>query len=157
MSILKSIGIRSTPKCVHYAIITSSAASNTISEVDKIILPKALEFPEQLQTVRGLFADIIDEHCVSRACIRITETIAQSFSIERVAIEGVLQELVASSHITRYKPIQISHIAYLSGVPRGSINDFFDKKMRLDFLDIGSEYIREEREAILSAYCALKL
>lgn len=157
MSTIKAIGIRSTPKCVYYAIITSSPNGSEISEVDKINLPKALDFPEQLQTIRGLFADIIEEHNVSNACIRITETTAQSLSIDRISIEGVLQELISSSRIQKHKPIQISQIASLSGVPRDCIKPFIDKEGTLDFLDIGNDYNKEEREAILSAHCALNL
>lgn len=153
----KSIGIRVTPDCVYFAIIEDNDTHNTLIIVDKIKVAKTLEFPEQLKILRTSLLDIINKHNVEYACIRITEQTALKLSIPRIAIEGVVQELIASSEIKKYKTLQLKSITSLLELKSGEAKNYIDGKAEFELIEGFSKYNKELKEAILTSLCGFKL
>ena len=154
---MTSLGIRVTPGAVYYAIIKTEDNIVVLSICDKVNVPKALTVPEQLKFLRDTFLDIIYENDVKNACIRVIETNAQSFDYHRVQIEGVLQEMIASSTIERYYLGRIASMSNKLGIESRA----FTPLLSADVCDFFSEWNdiknKEKREAMLASYSALNL
>lgn len=153
----KSIGIRVTPSVIYYSVISELEDSIEITILDKINNPKALIIPEQLKFLRNTLCDIINEFRVKKACIRIAESTAQSTNVNRVYIEGVIQELFASSTIERYYVGQISNISSNLGIDRSEFKPFAEGKNNFLEIQDWKKYTLEERESIMAAVSALNL
>ena len=84
-----TIGIRAAPKTVTFAIYDSDI--RRIINLEEIRIPAAFTVPDGLKYLRSNLLDVLREFEVERAGIRLTEAVA-STNIERVQIEGVIQE-----------------------------------------------------------------
>lgn len=153
----KSIGIRVTPDCVYYSIATIDESIATLISADKIKVAKSLEFPEQLKIIRTTLLDIINENDISFACIRITEQISRTLSIPRISIEGVIQELLASSNIIKYKAVQIKNMTALLNMKSGEIKSYIDGTSEFARIENFSKLSKELRESTISALSAFYL
>lgn len=92
-----TMGLRAAPKCVTFAIFDSEAQA--VLNVEDIQMPAAFEWPVALKYVRSSVLDALREYQVGRAGVRTSEPMAQSLSVERIQIEGVIQEAFASSSL----------------------------------------------------------
>ncbi len=151
-----SIGIRVKPDAIIYSIIQESTDCNNILIIDKLNVPKVLEVPEQLKFIRNTFLDIIFENHVNRACIRVTENIAMKPSLERINIEAVIQELIASSSIEKYFIGKIANISSHLGFSRENFKLYLDKGV-YSGIESWSNYNKEQKESLLAALSALNL
>jgi hypothetical protein len=152
-----SIGIRANPSEIIYSIIQGDENNLHIVLIDKIVNPKSLNVPEQLKFLRNTLRDIIVENKVENACIRITESNARSVSIPRIYIEGVIQELIASSTITKYYVGQISSISAKLNIDRADFKPFVEGKNVYMNIDIWGDLSKEERESVMASISALNL
>lgn len=150
-----SIGIRVTPSKIYYAIVETDGEELEIKIIDIINNPKALETPEQLKFLRNTLCDIINEFKIVKACIRISESVAQSTSISRIYIEGVIQELFASSTIENYFVGQIANISSNLGIDRSSFKPFAEGKENFLEIENWKKIPLEHRESIMAAVSAL--
>lgn len=150
---MKTIGIRAAPKAVTFAIYDTDA--ETILNVEVIKIPAAFPVPSALKYVRSNLLDVLREYGVERAGVRVTEPNAQSQSIERIQIEGVIQEAFASSELQSYYVGQISSISKRLGINRVEFKPLVNGEA-----DPGVEnwdtMSKEAREAILCAIGASK-
>lgn len=153
----KSIGIRVTPSTLYFSIVSYEDEVLEIILVDKINIPKALNIPEQLKFLRNTFCDIINEFNITNACIRITESNAQSTSITRIYIEGVIQELFASSTIKNYYVGQIASISAKLDIDRAKFKPLAEGKEVLLEIENWMNYSLEQRESLMSAISALNI
>src|ERR1035437_5201155 len=99
---MNSIGIRVQPSIGHYTIISHSDESVHISDINIIKVPADCHWPAKLKYIRRTLNDIIDEYSISEAGIRSTEAFSQNSNNERIVIEGIIQELFASSSVEKY-------------------------------------------------------
>lgn len=143
-----TIGIRAQPAGVVFAVYDSD--QNAIVNVEEIRIPAAFDVPEGLKYVRSNLLDVLREYKVEQAGVRVTEPSARSSSVERVQIEGVVQEAFASSTVRSFYVGQISSISRRLGMHR---TDF--KALLSGDKDPGVEGWRQQgnlqREAILTA------
>lgn len=154
---LKSIGIRVTPKEVYYAIVEESGDDLELLTAGSVIVPPALELPDQLSFIRTTMLDIMDEYGVRRAGIRLTEYTARRTSKERLNLEGVVQELLSSSAVEQYFAGTIATIAaWLGESDRSRVKGFFEG-MEFMEMDSWTDYSRERRESIVTAVAALQI
>lgn len=153
----KSIGIRVAPDCIYYSIIEQGENAFNLILVDKIKIAKNLDFPEQLKILRTTLLDIINEKDINRACIRVTENISRNISIPRISIEGIVQELIASSKIENYKVVKMANIASILGLKTKEVKEIVDNKLEFKMVEQFSKHKKEEKESILSAICASKI
>jgi hypothetical protein len=154
---LRAIGIRVSPKRVYYAIVTCTDELCELLTVSSLLVPPALQPPDQLRFVRTTLLDIMDEYTVARAGIRISEYTAQKISIERINIEGVVQELLSSSGVDAYFAGRIANIAALVREPdRARIKRYFDGEQFMSVTRWDS-LVSEAREAIVTGVAALGL
>jgi hypothetical protein len=152
-----SIGLRANPNQVFYCVAKEENESIEIVLLDKIIIPKSLETPEQLKFIRSTLRDIINENKVLLACIRITESNARQPNIPRIYLEGVIQELMASSTVSIYYVGQISSISAKLGIDRAEFKPYAKGEKEFMGMDIWSKINLEERESIMAAISALNL
>lgn len=153
----EAIGIRANPNAIYYCVLSEDADSINIKIIDKVLVPKALETPEQLKFIRNTFKDIFLENSITNACIRITESNAQSTNIPRIYLEGVLQELIASSIIERYFVGQISSISAKLSIDRATFKPLVNGESSFNDLEIWPELDAFKREAVLAAFAANNL
>lgn len=154
---MTSLGIRVTPREVYYAITRMKEGSAVLLVCDVVKVPTALDVPEQLKFLRDTFLDIIYENEVKNACIRVVETNAQSYDYHRLYIEGVLQEMIASSSIERYYLGRIAKMSNLLGINRIEFAPLLASDSCPFFAEWGEIKNKDKREAMLASYSALSL
>lgn len=154
---MRAIGFRVAPKTVTYAVVEGTADEAAVIVVDEVPVPSALWPPNQLHFVRTVLLDVMEEYGVERAGLRLAEGVATPVPA-RLYLEGVLQELLASSGVTWYFAGNKARIAKFLGFgsdqPRLSAMIDGDTAPAWDESRWAS-YGKEEREAILAAWAAL--
>lgn len=143
------IGVRASPTEVTYCIFDPN--NDAIINIGKINIPKSLNVPEQLKHIRLNLLDVLREYEVLEAGIRILEPTAQSISVERVQIEGVIQEAFASSNVKSYYIGQISSISARVGIDRTEFKPLVEGETNLDGFENWHDLSKTEREAALCA------
>lgn len=103
-----------------------------------------------MKYVRSNLLDILREYEIERAGIRTTEPSAKRLSLDRIQIEGVVQEAFASSSLLSYFAGPIATIASKLGVDRTSIKKMVGGDNILNIENWGS-HSEKDREAILTA------
>lgn len=147
-----TIGIRAAPKAVTFAVYDSK--KREIINVEQIKIPAAFPTPDALKYLRSNLLDVLREFRVRKAGIRACEPSAQSISIERVQIEGVIQEAFASSDLSAYYVGHISSISSRVGIPRTDFKLLVagEKQFEVENWDSMAAI---EREAVLCAVGAV--
>lgn len=149
---MRTIGLRATPNSVVFAIFDTDA--NEVLNIEEIKLPLALSRPDALKFARNNLLDVLREYDVQLAGIRITESMAQKLSIDRIQIEGVIQEAFASSNLANYYTGQISSIASRLNIPRADLKKYIDGDLDWDVENwLGLNKVK--REALLCAIGAI--
>lgn len=146
---MKTIGLRVNPNFVTYAVLDT--AKVTVVVTDRINVPKALTTPDALKYVRSTVLDVLREYEVERAGIRIAEHTQHAPSIERIQIEGVIQEALASSTVMAYFAGQIALISAKAGIARTDFKKFVSGEESFDRVENWETLSPEEREALLTA------
>lgn len=151
-----SIGFRVSPTRVTYALVRGSpGAGFTLVNASAVFIPPALETPRQLQFVRTTLLDIMDEYGVTRAGLRLAEGLAQRRNPFRLNLEGVVQELLASSSAERFVAGPIATIAALLGYrDRTAIKRLVSGEQSPAYAMQWGTLTPEEREAVLMAVAA---
>jgi hypothetical protein len=116
--------------------------------VETIRIPAAFSRPDGLKYVRSNLLDILREFEVTNAGIRATEPSSQSFNIERIELEGVIQEAFASSNLAAYYVGHISSISARLGINRTQFRPYVEGTEEYD-VENWSTLSREAREAVL--------
>lgn len=148
-----TMGLRAAPKFVTFAIF--DAGVGNIVNVEDIQIPAAFEWPVALKYVRGSVLDVLREYNVEKAGVRTSEPIAQSLSVERIQIEGVIQEAFASSGLARYFAGPIAVGSSMLRVDRGNFKPM-TKGGRNDMnVDGWADMSEMKREAVLYAMGAV--
>lgn len=148
---MRTIGIRAAPREVTFAIYDiDAAAAAAVINVEGIRVPAALSIPENLKYIRSNLLDILREYEIEKAGIRTTEPNSQQLSIERIQIEGVVQEAFASSMLRAYYAGPIATIAAKLKINRASFKEIVDGDNYFEIENWG-KMKANEREAILTA------
>ena len=147
-----TIGIRAGTKAVTFAVYDSEEGA--ILNVEDIKIPAAFSTPDGLKYLRNNILDVLREFQVEQAGVRVTEPTAKSQKIERIQIEGVVQEAFASSELKAYYVGQISSISARLNIPRDQFKPLAEGEA--DFgVENWSKMSKEQREAILCAVGAI--
>ncbi len=148
-----TMGLRAAPKYITFAIFDGRAAN--VVNVEDIHVPAAFDWPVALKYVRSSILDVLREYGVEKAGVRTTEPMAQSLSIERIQIEGVIQEAFASSGLMSYFAGPIAVGASMLRVDRANFKPMTkDGRNDLDVEGWG-DMSEVRREAVLYAIGAL--
>lgn len=147
-----TIGIRAQPKGLTFAIFDSD--EQKVMNVEEIKIPAAFTVPEGLKYLRSNLLDVLREYTVEQAGVRVTEPNAHGMNVERIQIEGVVQEAFASSTVCAYYVGQISSIAARLGIKRVEFKPIAAGE-RDPGIENWSEHSNVEREAILCAMGAV--
>lgn len=148
-----TIGIRAAPKAVTFAVYDTQ--ERRVLNIEEIKIPAAFATPEALKYVRSNLLDILREYQVEKAGIRVTEASAQGLSLERVQIEGVVQEAFASSDLGAYYVGQIASISSRIGIDRTRFKPLVAGEEAWD-VDGWDRISKEGREALLCAVGAAR-
>lgn len=147
---MHTLGIRVSPKEVVFAIYNNETKS--IINVESLKVPCALNTPEQLKYIRNSILDILREYSVCKAGIRVTEGNSKNKSIQRLNIEGVIQETFASSSVNEYKTLVLSSIASKLGTNAKELKKFIANQENDTQIDMDiSGFNKEQIESILVA------
>lgn len=146
---MNTIGIRVKPGEVTFAVYDTDAA--VLVNVEAIKIPRALSTPDALKYVRNNILDILREYSISNAGLRVTESNAQQMSVERIEIEGVIQEAFASSCLKEYYVGQIASISRRLSFPREHFKRYVNNEISYDIVEGWSALKPEAREAVFAA------
>ena|SRR5215469_6326585 len=146
---MRTMGIRVKPGEVTFAIFDT--ATRSLLNVENIKIPKALTTPDGLKYVRNNVLDVIREYEVDTAGIRVIESNAQTKSIDRIEIEGVIQEAFASSSLKSYYVGQIASISRRLGFQREQFKRYVANEVTFDVIEGWEDLSPEAREAALAA------
>lgn len=144
-----TLGIRAAPRIVIYAIYDTG--KKEVINVEKLKIPAAFGIPDGLKYVRSNLLDILREYSVEQAGIRATESSSENLSIERLQIEGVIQEAFASSELKAYYVGQISSISSRLKIERSRFKPVTREGKNDLEIEGWDRHSVEEREAILTA------
>ena len=156
---MTSIGFRASPSEVTYAVVEARTGGPfVVLRTGEVCVPLALEIPRQLQFVRTALLDIIEELGVTRAGLRLAEAVAQRVDPFRLNIEGVVQELLASSAVERFVTGRIVTIAALLGERDRKVVKRLIAGTKPVYIDgEWKKLAGKEREAALIAIAAARL
>lgn len=143
-----TMGFRAAPRCVTFAIYDS--ADEAIVNIEDIHVPAAFAWPEALKFVRNSILDVLREFGVEQAGVRTTEPIAKSPSIERMQIEGVIQEAFASSSLQKYFAGPINVGAAVLRVEKAALKPMIAGRNDMD-IEGWDRMSEARREAVLYA------
>lgn len=147
---MRTLGIRVSPAAVVFAILDTEQA--TVLNIEEIKIPAAFAIPDALKYIRNNILDVLREYKISKAGIRVTESNAQRLSIERIQIEGVIQEAFASSELDAYYIGQISSISAKVGILRADFKKYITGELGFDTIEDWNSLSDKEKEAV---FCAL--
>lgn len=158
---MRAIGIRVTPKIIYYTISESIDDEIAIGEngVEQLIVPKSFDIPKRLTYIRQTLYSIINEFEILNAGIRVVENNTKNFNIERINLEGVIQELLANSTVEDYFLGTINTLSKFLKIKNTTLSDALkDGKELPDYsFEDWSSMKREERECLLTSISALQL
>lgn len=143
------LGVRASPTEVTYCVI--DPATDSVITIGDIVVPKSMSTPESLKHIRLNLLDILREYEITRAGIRTFEPTTQAVPIDRVQIEGVIQEAFASSNLKTYYVGQISSISARIGIERKSFKPLADGDISPDGFEGWEDLSKSAREAVLCA------
>lgn len=147
------LGVRVSPKIIYFSVFDS--IEEKIINIEKIIVPQMLIVPEKLKYIRNNILDLLREYNIQKAGIRICESNSQNIDIERLYLEGVIQETFASSQVDGYKTLRLSGIASYFGTTAAELKKYIEKKPNDTGIEIDvSNFSKEQIEAILVAIVA---
>lgn len=152
-----SIGFRVSPTKVTFAIVQGTQAQGfTLLNASAVFIPPALETPRKLQFIRTTLLDVMDEYAVTRAGLRLGEATAQQRNPFRLNLEGVVQELLASSGVERFVAGPIATIAGLLGHrDRTVVKQLISGERTPAYAMQWDALSTDEREAVLMAVAAV--
>lgn len=149
---MKSLGLRVTSSKIFYSIYDSE---NKTIVSEKITLQE-VDFPLVLKDLRSKFLDILNNHKIDKIGLKVAEKTAMGVSLERVGIEGVIQEAIATTG-TQYTIFSLQAIAKSYNIkgkdfkPLTTDAEVFKKFIEEKVLDTNFRSNNEQREAILIA------
>lgn len=150
---MKSIGISLTATEVFISIGSCQQNKFSADRNERIRVPAALRVTDRLRYIRTLLLDFIALYHIELACVRIAGKYAAQASVQRVELEGIVQELLSSSSIKHYFIGTPTEIAQIAGLDVGNVPDYLSGKRDLTaILDWHLPKRREEREALMAAY-----
>lgn len=146
-----TVGLRVAPSEVTYALFDTD--QQKVVDVDEIVVPSAMAWPAALKYVRSNLLDILREYGVSLAGIRLTENNAKTPSIERMHLEGVIQEAFASSTLKGYFAGAIPTMAARLGLSSTELKSIIagDNHFEIENWEAMSD---KGREALIAAMVA---
>jgi Holliday junction resolvasome RuvABC endonuclease subunit len=148
---MRILGVRAAPKVASFIVYCTE--SKELKCVDVINIPQTLNVPEQLKYVRNNILDILREFDVSLAAIRVCEASVQKPSVERLYIEGVIQEAFSSSNVKDYFILRKQGIYSRIGINSKQYDDVINGKLEIMKIKT-SKFNQATNEAILSALAA---
>lgn len=152
------LGIRASAKSIFYSVIEKKEDSIDLLTVSHLIVPQSLSIPDRLNFIRANFLSIIKEYDVSVAGIRISEITSPKSNvnsfIERLNIEGVIQELLSDCDVKKYFICRKQNIASILEEDVKVITEYIEGKECYG-IKLWDTYTKEQRESILTSICSL--
>jgi len=154
---MNSLGIRVTSSTIFLSVYNTE--NKTILS-ERQALPD-LDLPKKLKQIRADFLEFLSKNKIGNVAIKIAEKNALSINLERIAIEGVLQEAIASSEIKSYSIHSLQSVAKSFGIKGKDFKPLVtDAEVFLKFVEnkITQTNLRtnnDQREAILLAVSVL--
>lgn len=97
-----SIDIKIYIDKIEFKILKESDGYEIEIKKSKIIIPKSFSSGEQLKYIRKMITTIINQYSIKKAFVNIEEDIGTEV-INIVKIEGVIEELLASYEVNKWR------------------------------------------------------
>ena len=146
-----SIGVRVEPKKIHYSVFDS--LEGDFVTVDNVTVPLVLSVPDRLKYIRSNLIDLLEEYNIDKAGIRVVENNVRNPSVDRLYIEGILIEALASRKNIVLTTFVLSQIAKVHSSDIKTIQKIIGKKhleLQVNSFNYDvSDYDGKEIEAML--------
>lgn len=150
------LGIRVEPNKVTFAVLNYNNEEADIINIEAIKIPVSLDFPAKLKYVRNTVLDIIREYEINKAGIRIAESNSKNIDVNRLHIEGVIQEAFSSSCIESYFTGRIQSISKKIGISVAEYKELLTANSHFPKINCWAYCTnKESKEAALVGYGAL--
>lgn len=151
---MRSIGISVALQNIYYVITENDIITKKFSifGCGNICVPKTLKISERLSFIRNTMITIIDNYKIYSVGIRTIEasTVGSVF-LERIYIEGVLQELISNCTVTRFFAGDKLKIANILKIEVQVLSDIFNGYSNYFSLEEWDKTPLEVRECICCA------
>lgn len=147
---------------VYYCIVEKNAGGIDIIDNAFLDVPLALDRPESLNFIRNTVLDVLRLYSVTNAVVRISEmklSGLKSYEVERIYIEGVIQEALAGCSVAKFKAGRINELQKIGG-----FNNFKQLASGADVFpgfpsdeEWKNDLSLEQRESFLAAIISLNL
>ncbi|WP_416777991.1 hypothetical protein ACNFJN_07300 [Xenorhabdus budapestensis] len=149
---MRTLGVRAEPKQVSFVVFCNK--ENDLLCVDKIVVPKTLEIPEQLKYIRNSILDILREYQIQNAALRVAEGVSINKSVLRYYIEAVIQEALSSSNVKYYFVMRMNTIISRLKINKDDYNSILNSYKKLNNID-NSSFKKTMNEAMMVAIAAV--
>ena len=151
------IGIRVEPQKSTFVVLNKNNEDFEVINIEKIKVPSALDIPERLKYIRNCILDILHEYEIEYAGIRVAEGNTQNLNIDRLHIEGVIQEAFSSSLVKGYFVGRKKSIASRMGIKTTALDNLFKGSSAFTGISNWSQLTNNvSREAALVAVGAVQ-
>ncbi|HRH43147.1 MAG TPA: hypothetical protein PKY82_16065 [Pyrinomonadaceae bacterium] len=156
-----TIGIRvQSNSKIFYTIIDKDETTGKTAyiTIDCLIIPLCLAKPERFNFIRNTLLDIFEQYSVTRAAIKNSEYsrfALKKNEIERIYIEGVIQECLAGSKIDKFISGRGEKLGKSLGVDKTQFSQLTAGSKDFTHPPKDSDWKRlndEERDSILAAF-----
>ena len=156
---MNAIGIRASNSEIIFSVVDKNSDSCEILTIDKFIVPKALDMPDRLSYIRNSFESIIKEFNITKAGVRIQEMVQRVTNniIERIYIEGVLQELFSNSTVCFYFAGRKNTIAKLLETTPENVSSFMNGETIFNEIEGWETMDIKKRESIIAAFASCRI
>lgn len=148
-------------KEVYYAIFEKVSDTDfSFKSKYKVVVPLALKMPEQLNFIRNTILDILLQHKIERAAIRISEYnefAAISTAVDRIYLEGVIQEALASSIVEKHVVGRMATLSKELGISSKEFKEMVASDKASIPINDWKSYSPHERESILACLASLMI
>jgi hypothetical protein len=152
---MRGAGITVSPKFIYIAVAQKSKTGIEIIDVEQLRIPGILSTPDKLHFIRTYILDLLHIHQVDAIGIRIADRQAPNISMERIEIEGTVQELTTDINLKKVCIAPLRELGEELNINE-HLNDYISGKK--DFFEIKHWYITnnsDAREAVIAVAAAL--
>jgi len=157
---MTGIGFRVSPSEVFFTVVESTGPPDSGDYLDPqiLVVPEALDGPDLLRFMRTNLLDILELYEVDHAAVKTADHHqSRSLNTDRVQLEGIIQEVVASSRVDKYVSGAAPTLAPIQDMSSTNFKEY--KKGRQQFAGLSNwdGWSDAQRESILAAATSLKL
>lgn len=137
---------------------TDPQAAGGYHDPQTLVVPDALEGPDLLRFMRTNLLDVLELYDADRAVVKTADHHQSRSPITiRVHLEGVIQEVVASSQVDKYATGATPKLTSLQDMSSDDFKEYKNGTKQFAGLPDWNDWSNAERESVLAAATSLAI